>query len=156
MVFKMYLLSNKAILDISILVFGGIMTQSILVWYICLHLPYTWTKCRWIYQSHGCYRQGLPIKRRLLAQTIFPNKLFPLLLCSPPMSQTVKRRFRYSTVSTLKPTNKQQKRTTKRLEVNQGWFNYPFLRYQTIQMYGKFEGFPLNTVDGWNPAPPGM
>ena len=27
---------------------------------------------------------------------------------------------------------------------------------QTMQMYGSFEGFPLNTVDGRDPAPPGM
>ncbi len=30
--------------------------------------------------------------------------------------------------------------------IEQGSLNYPFWRYQTIQMYGTFEGFPLNSV----------
>ena len=29
------------------------------VCYIYLHLPYKSTKCRWIYQSHGCYGYGI-------------------------------------------------------------------------------------------------
>ena len=29
---------------------------------------------------------------------------------------------------------------------SQGSLNYPFWRYQTIQMYGKLEGFPLSSA----------
>ena len=30
--------------------------------------------------------------------------------------------------------------------INQGSLNYPFWVYQTMQIYGRFEGFPRNSA----------